>query len=360
MHKLAIFIDTNRAGGAERVAATLANYMCNMTCEVIVINADSDSDFYRLDDKVNVVKLGLDYSQKGRVASLVRFLKKIKHIRKIIKSYRPDAIIAFMLGMELPVMIGNAFTGIPFYTSVRCGIPAMTKKHKLIWSLVYPHAKAVVFQSNEVASYKWFDKIKQKEIIPNPLSTDITQKMVPVPNNKRSNKIITVGRLIKEKNQLLLIQAFYEVSKKKNDVSLHIYGDGYLKNDLQKEIDRKNLQDKVFLEGIDSKAISDNNDALAFVLSSVSEGYPNALIEAMYYGIPCISTHFGAAVEEIIDDGVNGIIVNDYDVQSLANAINKVISDRSKAMEMANNSTEIFYSHNADIICSKWEKLLYG
>lgn len=111
-----------------------------------------------------------------------------------------------------------------------------------------------------------------------------------VQRKPHKREIVTCGRLEKQKNHALLIQAFANVVKKYPDATLKIYGEGSLKEMLQNKINELNLQGKAFLMGATNHVEKILETADLFVLSSDFEGMPNALMEAMAAGVPCIAT----------------------------------------------------------------------
>lgn len=127
---------------------------------------------------------------------------------------------------------------------------------------------------------------KKSKIIYNAVKEDFYQiERTPV-----RGEIVTCGRLVEQKNHALLIDAFSEVVKKYPFVTLKIYGEGALREKLQHQINDLGLEKKAFLMGATSDVEKVLQTADLFVLSSDYEGMPNALMEAMAAGVPCIST----------------------------------------------------------------------
>ena len=99
-------------------------------------------------------------------------------------------------------------------------------------------------------------------------------------------------------------------------------------------------------------------DAALFVLSSDYEGIPNALIEAMAIGLPCISTDCSpGGARELINDGENGIIVDCGNSDALAKAMVSLLEDRKKAQEMGINAKKICRRADKDLVCDRWLNL---
>ena len=159
-----------------------------------------------------------------------------------------------------------------------------------------------------------------------------------------------MGRLIDRKGFECLIKAFAEIEKKFPDYSLIIFGEGPERGKLENVIKELNLSERVSLPGIKKKAIEDIAKSSVFVLSSEYEGMPNALIEAMASGVPCISTDCPMGPSELINSGENGFLVPVNDYRSMAELIEKVLLDKELSKKLSNNAVKINQKLSQDII----------
>tara|TARA_B100001175_G_scaffold296818_1_gene286047 strand:- start:7 stop:1125 length:1119 start_codon:yes stop_codon:yes gene_type:complete len=128
-------------------------------------------------------------------------------------------------------------------------------------------------------------------------------------NYKKENIIINVGRFRKQKNQILLIRAFYKFSQNYKNYKLFLVGDGFLKQKLKKEINTLKLNKKVFIIGWSLNTINYIRKSKIFVLPSLYEGLGNVLIDAVNYNVPCISTNCKSGPNEILLNGKGGFLV---------------------------------------------------
>ena len=161
-------------------------------------------------------------------------------------------------------------------------------------------------------------------------------------------KIVSVGRLDAQKNQKMLIDAFAKMKEKFPNYKLYIYGEGSLRTQLSKQIKMLGLSGNVILKGNVLDIHSQIADASMFVLSSNYEGLSNALLEAMMMGLPCISTNC-AGSDEVIVDGINGVLVPVGNVDALSAAMIKIADDKSFAHRIglvARNTAEVFKTEN--------------
>nr|WP_319400466.1 glycosyltransferase [uncultured Carboxylicivirga sp.] len=140
--------------------------------------------------------------------------------------------------------------------------------------------------------------------------------------------ILSSGRLSKQKGFKYLIEAAKEVIDKKPNVYFFIAGEGKLKNELQEQINDNNIANNVFLLGFKTNVASLLNGADLFVLSSLFEGMPNALMEAMAVGKPVISTNVNG-VTELMQNGKHGLIIEAANSNAISSSIIKMIEEKN-------------------------------
>lgn len=356
--KVAFAIDTNTAGGGERVIATLANYMSNKGYETYLINSDSTSAFYEIDKRVHIMKMNLDREQTGK---LRRLIKKYKYLKEFFRREKPDAVVTFLFNMEAPAIMAGLATHTRIFTSVRNTAWAYPKRERQFRKLFYPKIAGVVFQSKTVQHYVDFKKLKNSTVIMNPMADDVIEPIHPIPYSERRDIIISVARLEKQKNHEMTIRAFSQICNDFPTFELHIFGEGSLRSQLQNLINSLGLEEKVFLEGAVPGAISSNRDAKLFIMSSNYEGFPNALAEALVHGIPSISTDFDTGVaSELIEEGKNGWLVEVGNVEQLAKKIRYVLSIGSAVNNISEESAKVFYTLSSERVCQEWENFIFA
>lgn len=358
---IALAIDTNTAGGAERVMTTLANYLVRRGHRVLFINSDSSSAFYELDARVTIVKMGIDRIQ-GRLGAPRRALAKYRFLRRWLRRERPDALLAFLIHMEVPATLAGLATGTPTFVSLRNDPWAHSKTDQRFRRYVCPHIAGMVLQSEAMRSFPDVARFPNVAVIPNPLPVGLTHHAEAVPAVRRNNRIVVVGRLAAQKNPLMIAHAFARVCTTHPTVELHFFGEGPLRDDLIREIAALGIEDRVVLHGVEPHPLERNRDARLFVMASHNEGFPNALAEALAFGIPSICTDFGSGVaRELIEDGVNGWLVPVGDENALAKAMDHALSlgaDETDAL--ATRATAVFDRLNAEHVCALWERYLVG
>lgn len=318
-------IPTLGSGGAEHVISILANQFADYGEEVNLILAsenNSDNLFFEVSPKVHVIPLLL-----GKRKCHDPF-KKIKYLRRRFKKLRPDIVISFLPHMDVMVHYALAGLGIPHVLSERQN-PKDYPKASLLTLLskhIFDIADGVVFQTEDVSEY-YKGKIKGLQaVIYNPVNVKHIDIQGPV--NKR---FIAVGSFVKAKNYPCLLKAFSFFFKKHNDYTLTILGDGPQKADLIKLVTELHLNKAVSFPGRIKNWPETFRNSKAYILSSDSEGLPNALLEAMAAGFPCISSDCPiGAPRRFIKNGENGYLFPVGDAPALAEAMEKIISVKLK------------------------------
>ena len=156
-----------------------------------------------------------------------------------------------------------------------------------------------------------------------------------------------------------MIKAFKKISDKFNDYILVIYGEGQLRSALEKQIKLLGLEKRVFLPGNVNDLLDRVKDAYMFVLPSHYEGMPNALIEAMCIGLPCISTDCPiGGPREIIKDCINGLLVSVNNETELHKSMERLIIDSDLHSAISRNSVYIREELDLTIIGREWQQYL--
>ena len=153
--------------------------------------------------------------------------------------------------------------------------------------------------------------------------------------------IVAAGRLIEQKNYPMLIASMKRVTERHPDAVLKIYGSGGLEEELENRIKDNNLQNNVFLMGRSDRLKEELSKADIYVLSSDFEGMPNALMEAMAAGLPCISTDCPTGPKDIIESHKTGLLVPVGDEAAMSDAICYMYENKDKACEMGIRAREM-------------------
>lgn len=348
--KIAFFLGGMSRGGAERVISILSDYFAKQGWKTDIIAMLS----YKLEYDIDKSTRFLDFTGNG-TSKLRRLPYWIYKIKDYLKKEAPDVVLSFFAPINILVLVAARRTGIPVVVSER-NDPHHDGRSRIVQLLaerLYPKAGCIVFQTNRAR--KCFGDRVQKisYVIPNPVSVTTYADSV------KSKKIVTAGRLMKQKNHRLLIEGFCSVLKKHPEYDLWIYGEGVLRNELIAYSRELEIESKVHFPGNQKNLHREIADAEMFVLSSDFEGLSNALMEAMMMGLPCISTNV-AGSEELIRNGENGILVETGNRVELTNAMLDIIEHPDSADRMARQAKSDLKSFSKEFILEEWEKVIVG
>lgn len=353
--RVAFLTPSNIAGGAERVLSILANAFSDRGIETYFICFDEDSKFYNLNSNIFEIYLGINSKSKRGVLKYALFYQYYRRIKEKLVSIKPDIVISFLFLTNTVGIACCKKLGIPIILSERNDPTRYSLKQKILMKIFYDKADGFVCQSKIVKNF--MEKvygIKNAVVIANP----ITNEQIGEPCLAKQKKIISVGRLIEQKNHTVLIKAFSKVSDMFPKYKLYIYGEGELRNKLNSLIKETGLEEKVFLPGVGKEILKNNNDAQLFILPSNYEGFPNVLIEAMCNGIPSIASDVkSGTVREIINEK-NGFTFPPGDVNALANLIMISLKNLEILNSMGSNGLKLIEEYSVDRIIDKWIKYI--
>lgn len=339
--KLLFHISSLYGGGAERVMANLINHNIELHNEVIVVICYIHENEYPISSKAKKIVL------KSK-----NILKQSKELRKILKTYNPDLSISFMQGGNFRMVISNLFSKRKYILSIR-NDPKKEYPNllgRIFAKTMFKKATGVVFQTQDAQKYFSYSIQNKSKVIFNP----VDNKFFLDNREKKVSNIVALGRLTEQKNFKLLINAFNLIKEITNE-NLLIYGEGELKEELQKLIKRHNLENRVFLMGRTNDTVSVLKSAKLFVLSSDFEGMPNALLEAVCMLVPSISTDCPCGGSRIILKNNSGILVPINDENGLSKAMLNVLTDSSLQKELSDNCKIIRNEFDTKNILNQWD-----
>lgn len=352
--KIAFYINAIHEGGAERVMVNLASNFVNAGDDVILITSFKDTWEYPYSKKIKRYIL-----EKNGVSSskFKRNIFRILELRKVLKKETPDCIVSFMAEPNYRAIIASRGLKIKTIISVRNDpnkeYPG--KIGKFLGRFLLPIADGCVFQTAE--AQQWFPKKLQNKskIIYNAVKEDFFE----VERHVEKNTVVTCGRLEEQKNHRLLINAFELVLRKHPDTKLFIYGEGKLKGDLTELIINKGIENNVYLCGNSNNVPKILSEAEIFVLPSDYEGMPNALMEALASGVPCISTDCPCGgPKSLITDKINGRLISVNNEKQLVNTLNELLENKGIAEELGIEAHKRAFNFTPSKINETWHKYM--
>lgn len=335
---IAFILPSFDGGGAERVIVNLANGFTNSGLFVSIIVLNSHGSY--INEANNKVKI-INLNKKRTLYSYFSLLKFVRDSKpNVLFSTMPHinilALFIKIVYKKYTVVIRESNT-----TSEQSKSKTSVKWHiiKLLRRVLYNKADLIVCPSAGVAEdllhhEKLFLKHIQLVVIPNPCNYNslLIRSTEPIKDefmlrNNNTKFIIGIGALSKQKDFSTLIKAF-SIIDKRIDCKLIILGDGSERDNLESLVSSLGIQEKVYMPGFVDNPFNYLISSDVFVLSSIYEGLPNALIQALLLDVPCISTNCKSGPNEILANGDYGQLVKIGDPISMSKAIYNVLSGK--------------------------------
>ena len=337
-----------KIGGADRRLIDLANALAKNGHDVsLYLMSEQNYRGYEIDSKIKIECI----AKKSKIPK-TQWVSNVFSLKKKLKEEKIDLAISYIYPINIQLLIAKKGTGVKAVISER-GDPNKQPEGgiwKVLRDRTYGRTDGMVFQTQGARKY-YLDHIGlDGAVIHNPVDVgDVVAK--PIGNKVISN----IGLLEPHKNQHRLIYAFSEFSKKHPEYRLRICGGGYLESELKAYAESLNVNDKIIWMG----KIPDAYKAIAeddfFVLSSDFEGMPNALMEAMAMGMPCISCDcVPGGARELINDGENGILCALDNGEDLARAMARLAENPLLAQNLALKAAELKITHSPQTIYGEW------
>lgn len=345
--KIMFCIDSLNKGGAERVITNMANEFCGNN-EVTIVTTTSTRSEYFVDERVKL------YSLDNEVIKSFKNVRRVIALKKIIDEVLPDVIVTFMAPQSFRVLSIKSFVRAKVIVSVRndpnreyAGV-----KNKIAMKLLYNNADGFVFQTQQAKEF--FNKKIQKKstIIPNPINEKF---IVDRYEGERNKEIVAVGRLEEQKNYFLLLDTYKELLKYTDEYKLLIYGEGKKRLEIERYISENNLSTKVIMKGNVDNLEQAIYKSSIYILSSIYEGMPNALMEAMALGLPCIATNCPCGGPEfLIQHGKDGMLVENNNKEEMLSTILKFINNPQFMEQCGINANKKMKKFTTKTINDKW------
>ena len=341
------------AGGAERQIVLLSNELARRGHNVTLCVLAENNSNYPIENAVNIIDLS-----HAEGTGKLRIVRRCMALRKAIRQIRPEIIVNYNLQsayfcLTLPKSkrgkVVYSERGDP-YDDEYSGMLGIIRDFTVL------HMDGLVVQSEGARDF-FPESVRKKSIIIHN-SVNVPQDKFPQPEC-REKRIVSVGRLHPQKNQRLLIDAFSIIARKHSEYVLDIYGDGRLRGELMKQANDYGLSDRIHIYASRKDVWECIHKAALFVLTSDYEGMPNALMEAMALGLPCISTDCRpGGARTLIEDGVNGYVVPRQDVDKLAQRMDFLLTNDAEARRTGCEARRLQATHSNLMIFNKWEKFL--
>ncbi|GAB5472906.1 MAG: glycosyltransferase family 4 protein [Maribacter sp.] len=343
------------SGGAERVISLLANDFVKQY-KVIIITFGKAEPFYPLSSDIKLVHcIDIIKPSTSIFDALKTNFKLYKKIKQYLKQYEVHSAIAFITRANILTTLAGNNLNIPVVISDRNNPWEKDQVLAPIWlklrKWIYPRAQFVVLQTKKIADF-YLDFVPKEriKIIPNPINPDFKFR-----ETEKKNIILNVGRLDAQKNQKQLIEVFAKM--KLNDWVLHIVGEGKERKNLEALIKKLNVHNSVKLIGRSDTIEKHYLESKIFAFTSLYEGFPNALLEAMAFGLPCVSTDCPTGPSELITSDENGFLIPMHSDNELEQKLSILVNHEEKRASLGEKAHLSTSKYHIDAITPLWRAL---
>ncbi|MCU9533610.1 glycosyltransferase family 4 protein [Streptococcus sp. CSL10205-OR2] len=356
MKKLLFYVNSmNAYGGIERVISNLANSLVD-NFEITILVKDNPISSYPLNPKIKIESLDtalvMDMSSRlKRIFSVpVNIVNSVRVLKKYFKTHHFDLVYTAYITNGLEIYLAEKNLRKKLVASEHASYYAYNSVYQRMKTFLYPRLKIIsvpTTMDTEIYQNKGYHAV----YIPH-LSTFSASPLV----SKDTKTIINVGRLTSDKQQQMLLEIWQLVNQKlpEHHWKLQIIGSGEEENHL-KNFARSNKIANVSFIPHTSKITDYYQKAELFVFTSKMEGFGMVLLEAMSFGVPCISFDSPSGPRDIVKDENNGYLIPCYDKELFANRICEFITKNNNDKEqMKKAALDTIINWDNDAIIQKW------
>lgn len=352
--RICFILPTLKYGGQERAMATIANYAAKNRpdLDIILLVFTRNEHFYHLESNIKVHEPSWSFNVKRR---LFYTIKTALFIRKSISSIDPVSILSFGEGWNSFVILSLLGKKFRIFVSDRCNpyikLPLIQRN---VYRFTYNLAQGIIAQSNEAKEVIFKKTLHQKiYVLGNPIRRISTNDLLI-----KENIILNIGRFVPTKNQIELIKIF--ISLNRRDWRLVFLGDGLLMQDCIDYVIDNHWTNNILFPGKVRNVDEYLLRSKIFAFTSISEGFPNVLLEAMSASLPIITYDFEVGANEIVSDCQNGFVVKINDIIDYAKKLLLLMDDETTRTEFGQESMRRSEKYSQDTICQSFLDIITG
>jgi glycosyltransferase involved in cell wall biosynthesis len=358
--RLTLVIPSLRSGGAERVMAVLADHWAasGRTVTLLTFTPPDEAPFFPVDLRVQHVRLDLDRPSRSIIDGIGANLRRARTLRRAVRASRPDVVLSFMDRTNVLTLVATIGLAVPVIVQEH-NDPAeepMSRPWAFLRRVTYRRAASVVALSATALSYFDGPIRRRGRVIPNPVVRPRGAGVVAADSHPGPT-IVAMGRLVPQKGFDLLLEAVARLDPVGRGWTIDIWGEGSMRPELEAARERLGLTEVVRLPGVTPTPGAAMVAARLFVLSSRYEGFPTVLGEAMAAGLAVVAFDCPSGPREMVRDGVDGLLVPDGDLDALAAALERVLTDEPLRASLAVRAPEILERFGIDRIAERWDDL---
>jgi glycosyltransferase involved in cell wall biosynthesis len=284
-------------------------------------------------------------------------------LRRTLKRIESPLVVAFGTAVNVITLKACRGMGRRVIISERNDPGRLIKLWEKLWHKYYPQAHRVTANTQAaLRDMQQFVKGEKLALVPNPLAlpngngNGNGHKSLPGANGHPF--VLTVGRLVDDKAHDVLLDAFARTSESLKDWRLAIVGQGRLNAQLRKQAEALGISGRVDWHGIVRDVQPLYRSAMVFALPSRIEGTPNALLEAMSFGLPVVVSDGAPGLLEIVEDGVTGLVVPVNDAVRLADALQRLGNDEELRRRLGTAAQQRVSEYALPRALATWESIV--
>ena len=359
---VALVISSLSMGGAQRALTTLADgwRRRGRPVAVVVLGSRDPTPFFPLPEGVRLVGLDACEPSGGTLDALRKNAHRVSRLRAALRAIAPDAVVSFMDQTNVAAILASR--GLPAAVVVAERTDPDRRRLPAVWeglrAITYPHADAIVVQTEAVrrrVAERWGAPVT---VIPNPVAAPPADARPARAASAAAGTIVSAGRLEPAKGFDVLLDAFATIATRHPGWSLAIWGEGPERAELEERRDRLGLAGRAEFRGTYRSPAEAFADADLFVLASRREGFPNALCEAMAWGLPVVAADCASGPAEIVTGGFDGVLVPPEDPAALARSMEALVARPERRAELAARARGIADRLSLERVLERWNETL--
>lgn len=352
-----------RGGGSERVLVDVVNGLHRRGYEVSVLTFDLPGEaFYDLLPEIK--RCDMAFNPAGEPMSRLGMLRALPRMRAAVARERPDVIVAFMHSTYVPVAIAAVGLGVPLVVSEHTDARHYETRPLQRWVRQIVDRRAALRTVPSEAVRAGYERLSATPavIAPNPVALKHFVACRGVPSEEPP-VVLSIGRLMEEKDHAVLLDAFARVAEKFPVWRLRIVGDGPLRTELERRIARLGLGMRVEMPGFTRDVGTAYAKARFVVLPSRYESFGMVAAEALATGRPVLSFDDCAGIAEIVESGVNGLLVAGFPdrearVAALADGLRRMMDDPELCDRLGRAGPDRVACFASEAVLYRWEGIL--